>query len=104
VEALDQLQVALGRMAGLKQNGGRLSVYKTVCGLRAVYGLWDQVKANEPRASGAAHDGRKGSIQLTKGAATPVPELLELTMAQMVTAATEAGMCPFQPLSWWFSS
>jgi hypothetical protein len=105
VEALDQLQVALGRMAGVKQKGGRLSVGKpTVCGLRAVYSLWDQVKANEPRASGAAHDGRRGRIQLTKGAATPVPELPELTMAQIVMAATEAGMCPLQPLSWWFSN
>jgi hypothetical protein len=69
-----------------------------------MHSLWNQVKANEPRADGAKMDGRCGKIHLTKGAATPVPEVTELTMEQMVTAVTEAGMWPFQPLSWWFGS
>jgi hypothetical protein len=104
LEALDELQVTLGRMAGRKRKGGRLTVGQTICGLRAVHSLWNQVKANEPRADGGRYDGRCGKIQLTKGAATPVPEVTELTMEQMVTAVTEAGLWPFQPLSWWFGS
>jgi hypothetical protein len=104
VEALDQLQLTLGGMAGVKRGGGKLSVGKTVSGLRAVNSLFIQVKNGEPRAGGPAFDGRKGKIELTKGAATPVPEVPGLTMGQMVAAATKAGLCPLHPASWWFSS
>jgi hypothetical protein len=94
VQALDALQLTLGRMVGCKQNGGRLSVGKTVCGLRAVHSLWCQVRNDEPRAAGVPqpYDGRCGKIQLPKGAATPVPELTELTMQQLVMVVTQADL------------
>jgi hypothetical protein len=105
-EALNALQLTLGRMVGCKRNGSRLSVGQTVCGLRAVHSLWCQVRNDEPRAAGVPppYDGRCGKIQLTKGAATPVPDLTELTMEQMVTAVTEADLWHHRPLSWWFGS
>ncbi len=103
LEALDNLQLMLGRAAGQKADGGRLSAGKTASGLRAVYSLWDKNKADEPQASGApTYDGRKGKIQLPKGAATPVPDVPELTMKQLVSAVMDAGLCPQEPLSWWF--
>jgi hypothetical protein len=103
LEALDNLQLMLGRAAGQTADGGRLSAGKTASRLRAVYSLWDKNKADEPQASGGpTYDGRKGKIQLPKGAATPVPDVPELTMKQVVTAVMEAGLCPQQPLSWWF--
>jgi hypothetical protein len=101
LEALDNLQVTLGRVAGLK--GSRLHAGKTVSGLGAVYSLWNRMTANEPRAaSGPTYDGRQGKIELPRGAATP--EVPGLNMKQMVTTAIEAGLCPDKPLSWWFGS
>jgi hypothetical protein len=34
----------------------------------------------------------------------PLPEVTELTIEQMVTAVTEAGLWHHRPLSWWFGS
>jgi hypothetical protein len=100
LEAMDKLQDTLGRQLKLE---GKLSVSKTVCGLGAVWSLFNALDKWEPTA--ARGNGRlSGRPPGTKGPDALVPETRDLTMKQMVEAAMDAGLCPERPLSWWFGA
>jgi hypothetical protein len=100
LEEMDKLQDTLGSLLKLK---GKLSVSKTVCGLQAVWSLFNALARWEPTA--ARGNGRlSGRPPGTKGPDALVPETRDLTMKQMVKAAMDAGLCPQRPLSWWFGA
>jgi hypothetical protein len=90
LEAMDQLQDTLGSLLKLK---GKLSVSTTVCGLGAVWSLFNALDKWEPTA--ARGNGRlSGKLPGTKGPDALVPETRDLTMKQMVEAAMDCGPVP----------
>ncbi len=95
LQALDQLQVTLGRVLKLK---GKLTVSKTVCGLGAVWSLHEALDKWVPPAGGG-NGGLSGRPLDAKGPNELVPETQDLTMRQMVLATMEAGLCPVRPLN-----
>jgi hypothetical protein len=81
---------------------GMLTV-KTVCGLRAVWSLHDELD-KWVLPAGGGNGGLSGRPRDAKGPNALVPESRDLTMKQMVVASMEAGLCPGKPLSWWFGA